>query len=364
MTQPPLVWILLINWNTWKDTVECLESLLRQDYPNYRVVICDNGSSDDSVAQLVGWGEGRVAPPQSTTPELRTLTEPPMRKPVSLARLTRSQADAGTLPSEDALVTILDLGENTGFSGGTNIAIRYARRRSSGGYVWLVNNDMIVAPDALSRLVALAESDERIGAVGGEILEYREPDRIQIPGGGHVSLWNGFPVAPPQAGRIHGSPDSVAQSLDFIAYGCLVARFSALDRVGLLDERYFLYCEDVDHSLRFRRAGYELAYDPDARVWHKGGASVGYRSARHDFYMARNSLLLVGTFAPARLPVAFAYSLYRCVLPKLVRGQFGRLRAVWNGYRSFVAQQWGREQALRHGDRMLPSAKPASVDAR
>lgn len=356
MKNTPPVWVLLINWNTWKDTIECLESLLRQDYPDYRIVLCDNGSTDGSIDRILEWAEGRRTEPLSPPAPLKSLVEPPVRKPVPYVKLDRIAAENGSHDDRvnPAPLILIDIGENIGFSGGTNVALEYARTQRRPGYVWLVNNDMVVAPDALSRMVRLAESDSEIGAVGGGILEYKDPDVIQIAGGGYASLWTGFPRPTAAAGKRQGDPDTVVEDLDFIAYGCLLMPLSMVDRVGALSERYFLYCEDIDHSMRIRRAGYRLEYDPKALVWHKGGASVGYRSARHDFYMARNTLLLVASFAPLRLPVAMVYSVYRCVMPKLARREWKRLAAVARGYASFFAELWPRNRSLRErqADRM------------
>lgn len=358
MSRPtPPVWILLINWNTWKDTVECLESLLRQDYANYRIVLCDNGSTDGSLQKLTEWASGRLAVSLSPPGELRRHVEPPVAKPIDYVVLDRASAENASHDdlANAAPLVIIDIGENIGFSGGTNIALRYAMNQRRGGYVWLVNNDMVVAPDALSRMVGLAQSDDRIGAVGGGILEYTAPDVIQIQGGGFASLWTGFPRVTAASGKRHGAPGTEVRGLDFIAYGSLLAPIEVIERVGLLNERYFLYCEDIDHSMRIRRAGYRLVYDPDAVVWHKGGSSVGYRSERHDFYMTRNTLLLVALLAPWRLPIAAAYSIYRCVLPKIARGQWARLGATLRGYASFAREILPQPNGdpARQADRMV-----------
>jgi GT2 family glycosyltransferase len=350
------VWVILINWNTWKDTVECLESLLRQDYANYRVIVCDNGSTDGSLEHIRAWAQGRERPTLSPPAALRRFVDPPVPKPVTV-HVTRPAAPAQS-DSGHGSILVMDVGENAGFCAATNIALRHILSHRMSGYVWMVNNDMVVAPDALSRLVSFAQSHPSAGAIGGGILDYHVPEVIQIQGGGHVSLWTGFPSATSAAGKKHGAPGTTVDDLDFIAYGCLLAPLEVIQRVGLLNEEYFLYCEDIDHSLRIRRAGYGLAYDPDALVWHKGGASVVYRSARHDFYMARNTLLIVARFAPWRMPVAIGYSLYRCLLGKLVRGEWSRMMAVFRGYVSFIREIWPSSIA-RTGpaDRMMVGAR-------
>jgi hypothetical protein len=83
-----------------------------------------------------------------------------------------------------------------------------------------------------------------------------------------------------------------------------------------------------------------LAFRPDAEVWHKGGQSIGHRSPKHDYHLVKGALLLVEKFHPRLLPVAFLYSFYRCVLPKVMRRQWERLNAVGSAYRDFARETW------------------------
>jgi len=99
-----------------------------------------------------------------------------------------------------------------------------------------------------------------------------------------------------------------------------------------MDESFFLYSEDADWGIRMRRAGLVLAYCADAEVLHTGGAAVVHGSAVHDYYMVRAAILLVRKHAPLLLPWAMFYWLWRGLLPKLARGQWGRLRAAFRGY--------------------------------
>jgi len=135
-----------------------------------------------------------------------------------------------------------------------------------------------------------------------------------------------------------GRARSARVRLDYLNGGCSVTRVSTLADVGLIDERYFLYGEDADWSLRAQTRGWRLEVCPAAKAWHKGGEAVGHRSPRHDYYIVKSALLFVHKFRPAFLPFAIAYSLYRCVLPKLMRGQWERLRAVARAYRDFIRQ--------------------------
>jgi GT2 family glycosyltransferase len=176
--------------------------------------------------------------------------------------------------------------------------------------------------------------------VGATLLEYSLPDVVQAAGGGRLVAWQGLPRPHSSTGKPRGSHEARhPDRLDFITMGCMLVPVAVLERVGLIDERYFIYCEDIDYSLRVRRAGLRIGFAADAEVWHKGSASMVPGSAKHDYNMVRSSLLLVGKFYRPLMPLAFLHSAVRCAAPKIVRRQPDRLRAVLRAYRD-VAAGW------------------------
>lgn len=343
--QLPRVYVLLLNWNGWRDTIECLESVFRMHHPDFRVIVCDNASSDGSVDAIVGWAKGEV-PAASGSAALAPLTTPPVRKPIAVARIDRADAEDGRLP--DVPLTLIETGANLGFAGGNNVGLAALRAAGATGLVWLLNNDMVVAPDALHHLTAALADDPGLGAVGATLLEYGEPDVVQAPAGGIVHRWQGMPRETSATGRRLADLGPDAPRIDFVSGGCLVTPIEVLERVGLLDDRYFMYAEDIDLSLRIRAAGWRIGWVREARVWHKDGRSSRPGSPFHDYQMVRSALLLVRSRFPRFLPLAMAYALYRCVLPKLFRGERSRLRAAWAAWRVHVT---GRTTAA---DRFAP----------
>jgi GT2 family glycosyltransferase len=291
----PLVSVILLNWNGWRDTIDCLESLFRQDYPNWNVVVCDNASTDDSVDRIREW--------------------------------------AGARP-----VTIHATGANLGFAAGNNAGIRYAMSRWSPAFVWVLNNDTAVAPDALSRMVARAGTSDRVGAVGATIFEYESRDVVQFAAGGGFGPWHCFGV--PNRGTRE------ATDLAYITGASILLPAATIEKVGLIDERYFMYGEDVDYSFRIRAAGLQLVHAPDAHIWHKGGASMGQRSPGQDYYAVRNSLYLVAKYYPGMTPISLSYLLYRSVVPKMARGQWRRLGVLWRAFRDYLRGVSGVASAL------------------
>jgi GT2 family glycosyltransferase len=268
MTLPSLVYVVVLNWNGWRDTVRCLASLRASDYPGLHVVVVDNGSTDGSPEHLAPlleapWGE------------------------------------------------LVQAGRNLGFTGGANLGLRLALERGA-AYVFLLNNDAAVAPNCITALVQAAERRPEAGFIGPKIVWAQEPERIWSAG---MSVaWHRATIE-----AHHNAPDDgrfddcrIVQGLS----GCaLLVKRAVLERVGLLDERYFAYYEDLDWCLRARPAGFRCLYVGRARVAHVGSATSNpntgrSRSAFFNYYAARNILLFMGTHAPRGLrPLALARQL-------------------------------------------------------
>jgi GT2 family glycosyltransferase len=329
----PRVAVLLLNWNGWRDTVECLETVFRLQYENFIVVVCDNASTDDSVERLRDWASEQPTGIVGAFPQLAS-ADHPIQRPVALIELTRKQAESGAPIPASARLVLVHNGDNLGFAAGNNVGLILLLAQADVEFAWILNNDVVVDPHSLTLLVDCARSDPRVGAVGATILEYREPSVIQAAGGGVFSkrYFNPRLITKPRTDTIVGTN---IPTLDFISGACLLVRTDVLRSVGLIDESFFIYCEDVDLSVRIRERGFQLAHAGQARIWHKGGSAMGHRSPRHDYYTVRNTLALVRKHHPVMLPVIASYLVYRAILPKLVRGQRERLAAAWRGYRDF-----------------------------
>ncbi len=336
-TAAPEAAVVLVCHNAWEHVLECLESLLRMRYPAFRVVVCDNDSSDGSVERILAWTQGRLQAPAPADPRYRARVEPPVPKPVSCAVLTRDEAEAGGGEEDtDATVVVVRTGANAGFSAGNNVALRYVLARGI-EYAWVLNPDTVVAPEALAALVATAEADPAVGMVGGKLLYYHGPERVQAAAGGRLVRWNGMTHLAGDGAEDGPEWDREPPSLDYVHGACLLVRAELLREVGLLDEAYFIYSEEVDWCLRAVKAGWKLAYAPGCRVWHKeGGVGGGKRSPFSDYHGVRSRLILLRKHYPLLFPLGVVHTVWRCLLPKVVRRQPERLRAVLYAYHDFV----------------------------
>jgi hypothetical protein len=223
----PLVYIIILNWNGKEDTIACLRSIERVKYPNFSVILVDNASSDGTVEYV-----------------------------------------KDKFPS----VKIIANSENLRFAGGNNVGIKYALERNA-DYVLLLNNDTEVAPDFLPELVRAAENDKSIGIAGPKIYYY-EGNKMIWFAGGKVEFWKGWishiGIREPDYGQY-----DFAREVDYITGCCMLVKREVIEKIGKLDESFFIYGEDADWSLRASRAGYSLVYVPSSIIWHKVSASSG-----------------------------------------------------------------------------------------
>lgn len=328
----PRVYVALLNWNGWGDTLECLESVFRSDYPDFQVIVCDNASEDGSMDRLKAWAGGRfdLAEP-SCHQSLASLSFPPVRKPIPYVLYGRGAAEAGGGGSDSsARLILIETGANLGFAGGCNIALHYALARDDFAYIWLLNNDAVVNADALSELVHRMRERPDAGICGSTLMYYHAPETIQALGGAQYNKWLGT-RSPIGAHRPASMPVEVAEvekKMSYVSGASMLVSRGFLHEIGLLCEDYFLYYEEIDWAMR-ARGRYALAYAPGSIVYHKEGGTIGSPriSARAEYLALRNRLL----FTRKRVPVAFPtvwLGFLVVILNRLRRGQFDRIGKI------------------------------------
>ena len=325
----PEVVILVLNWNGWRDTVECLESLQRLSYPNYRMVLIDNNSTDGSMDKIKAWAKGEYRV------ESKFLVSSTANKPVYWIQYDRSTAEAGGLSALEAELeefphnsqaVLIQTGANLGFAGGNNVGIRYAMKQAS-DYVWLLNNDTVAEKDALTEMVKLAKSNMRIGMVGSKLLYYRIPTTIQAAGGGKIIPWLGINKHIGAGQKDNGQWDRIFEP-DYICGASMLIGLDVVSKVGLLDEGYFLYVEDMDWSERVRRSGLVLKYCPTSRIWHKEGSTIGFRSPKAEYYSTKNCLVFFRKYYPRSFGIGALVSLSGKIVKRIKRRQPQNIRAI------------------------------------
>lgn len=276
----PRVSCVVLNWNGWAHTDECLTALRECTYERVTLIVVDNGSTDNSVAKI------RAAFPD---------------------------------------VLVLESGKNLGFAGGNNVGIRHALADGA-NYVWLLNNDTKPDPNALSALIAKALTDTTIGAVASVCYYAESPSTVQAWAGARVNLWTG-------SARLSRKPrpDEWFDSLN--GTSILISR-AAIESVGLLDEDFFLYWEDTEFCLRLRKRGWRIAAAPDSRVLHKVGASTGRSKLILDRYEVSSGLRVLTLYSPAPSFARLCF-LARKFARRLVLAELRRCKSVSAGARDY-----------------------------
>lgn len=311
--------VILLNWNGWKDTIACLESVFRLTCPDFRVIVCDNGSTDGSVEKIKQWANGELLS-ESANPQLSRLTSPPQPKPIPHLELTREQAESGSAKYGAPLVLIHN-GGNLGFAAGCNVGLRYALGDAACQYFWLLNNDTVVEPNALVGLLSLMRQRPTVGLCGSLNLSYYNPREVLAQGGKLYHRWSAR--VPATRTITVDELDASSQAMDYVNGASMLASRAFLETVGLMEESYFLYFEELDWAMR-ARGKFDLGYARESVIYHKEGASIGSsldrskRSLASDKYLSRSRVLFTRRFFPAALPsviacvsLAAAHRLYR-----------------------------------------------------
>lgn len=292
----PKVSIIILNWNGWKDTIECLESLYQINYQNYDVIVVDNASKDESLEKIKEYVRGEIKV------ESKFFTYSPENKPIRVIEYTNENLEFEdgvpeeylTLPSNRKLVLIRN-DINYGFAEGNNIGVRYALKLLNSDYVLFLNNDTIVDKQFVNEMVETAEKDEKIGIVGSKIYYYNTKKGKDIIwfAGGNVNKWSGNTFHEGK-NKVDSDIYNYIKECDYITGCSLLIKRKVLDQLVGFDKTYFAYYEDADLSTRAKKNGWKNIYVPASKVWHKVSRSTsknGGPSPTSVYYMTRNRII-------------------------------------------------------------------------
>jgi GT2 family glycosyltransferase len=293
----PRVSIILLNWNGWKDTIECLESLYRINYPNYDVIVIDNDSKDESIEKIKKYCNGNI---KINSKFFKYSKE---NKPIEVFELLEDEARNNKFLKKEGYeklnpnkrMILIKNKDNYGFAEGNNVGIKFALDVLNPKYVLLLNNDTVVDKDFLIEMVKVEESDEKIGVVGPKVYLYSEPNKFQTAGikirknmPNVVNIWSYNMIG---YGEIDNGQYDVTKEVDSLVGCCILVKTKAINEFGLLDEKFFLYHEESDWLYRISKK-YLMYYSPFSKIWHKYSASSGGEfSPTVVYYPTRNSIL-------------------------------------------------------------------------
>ncbi|WP_308764395.1 glycosyltransferase family 2 protein [uncultured Bacteroides sp.] len=289
---PPLLSIVTINFNGYKDTCELIDSIKRHIYSvSYEIIVVDNASR---------------------------------------------QQEGELIKSNYPWVSVICSTVNLGFSGGNNLGIKQA----NGEYIFLLNNDTYVCNDHFDVLIKLLKENDRIGIVSPKIRFAAQPQLIQYAGFtslSHITLRN---KAIGYAEVDNGQFDSMYQT-GYAHGAALLIKKTVIEKIGLMPEIFFLYYEELDWCTKALENNYEIWYSGSATIYHKESQSTGEASPLKIYYMTRNRLLYAwrhkeGLSKWVSLLYLITVVSLRDSLKFLLSGKYHLIKATWEGIVDFI----------------------------
>jgi len=241
----PKVSIIILNWNGLKDTIKCLESLKKITYPNYEVIVVDNGSEGNDADILEEQYKDYI-------------------------RVIRNK-------------------ENLGFAGGNNVGIRKVLEEGKSEYILLLNNDTIVDPSFLDELVKVATQDEKIGSVQSLLLNLNKKTIDSL--GQELLLWGATDKGIYSDKSLYNLEEN--QEIFGACAASVLYKTEVIKQTGFFDEKFFAIFEDVDLSWKIRLIGYKSFLAVKSLVYHKRGISGKSSSSNFKKYLFHKNLLSI-----------------------------------------------------------------------
>jgi GT2 family glycosyltransferase len=259
----------LLNWNGYEDTLEALESLYQINYPSYNVIVADNNSTNDSIEKIKEYAQGNIKVETKFTKYIDN-------KPISLTILEEGEYSENlnnTSTLDEKKLLLIKNKENYGFAKGNNIAIDYTIKYDKPDYILLLNNDTIVDPEFLNKMIEVAIKDSKIGLIGPKFYYYDYE-------GSHDTVWCIGSVVDldhfPGHHSIMEEPScDLTQNViecDWVSGAGALIKTEAMPK-SYLSTEFFFGCEDVDLAISIKEKGYKVVTVMDSIIWHKVGMS-------------------------------------------------------------------------------------------
>lgn len=306
-------YVIILNYNNWKYTINCIRSLLNMSYKKFRIMVLDNASTDGSVEYLCAWMNGENVETVQVNKQLQKYIVNTQQAIPSLVIESFETQKLDTQNLKEKRVVVIKNSENTGFAAGNNIAIRCAMQQRDCAYVWILNNDTIVDTAALENAVEYAKRHPDSAIIGATLLEMNQPDKIQALGGsafdyyfarGHA-LYNGYKKD--DIKKIKISYDDIG----YVSGASMFITKENLKKIGLIPEDFVYYFEEIIWCMKAKKEGLNLGYAPECIVYHEGGATTKlldlYKDAGNPYHFLyfRNKLIFARKYMPSRLPIVY-----------------------------------------------------------
>jgi GT2 family glycosyltransferase len=269
--------------------------VLKNDYENYQIIVVDNDSPNNSMEYIINWAEGKQEVVYDENSKLKHLSQPFEVKPLEYVYYTKEEALKGGNKEKELKLynplIFIQAGENRGFAAGNNIGIKYALSKNDFEYICLLNNDTVVERTFLLYVIKKMKNNEKIGICASKINYYSNPKIVWSNGG----IFNHLTSQTRHIDYQQADNDQTPSDKITFLTGCMwTIRKEIITKVGLLNEDYFMYVEDLEYSYKVLKKGYSLEVEAKSKIYHKVGASSnGEVSEFSSYYMMKNKLKFI-----------------------------------------------------------------------
>ncbi len=328
-------YILVLNWNGWKDTIECLDSIFGSDYSNYTVVVCDNNSEDQSLEYVKSWAAGNI----DFSSDWKTPLNPSKKSiewPIPYVEYSQEETIAdNSSVSDNIKLVLIQTGCNLGFAGGNNVGLRYIMKRLDFEHVWILNNDTVVAENALSEMIQAASQDHYDRPIGSYQYNYFKPHVLEMVAGLSIARY----------AAIRPTFEQDISKVDFLSGASIFMSRKRLESLGLILEEYFLNFEDLEYTYfyktEFKKGNpYVDPFLVAGSIWHKESATQGKNRFLQSYYFTRNVLYSSRKIERVKFLLTFVYALFR-IIYALLSGKLDLAKGIVVGIFAFIRGDYG-----------------------
>ncbi|MBC8316401.1 MAG: glycosyltransferase family 2 protein [Desulfobulbaceae bacterium] len=316
---------IVLNWNNWRDTLECLDSLTATMPCPDSIIVCDNGSTDDSVEKILQWA---------------------VSKGEKVLRINGDEGIFSRLTDKVVRLILITNSTNLGYSGGNNVGISYVLAQEQFDFVWVLNNDTLVAKDSLKELLSCVRQS-KAGIFGSTVVYHSAPERIQCAGGMRYNPLT--TIFRPVLGG-HSLPEVLFvrdhPPIDYIYGASFFVRTEVFEKCGLFNEDFFLFYEELDFCRRARAKGYSLYWCRESIVEHKVSQSVGSADEKNkgkkvisSYHENLSTLLYTHLHHKNILPIVMVFRFLGKLAIIILRQEWYLIQPLVKAYRDFMRRR-------------------------
>lgn len=284
------VFLVILNFNSFKDTKECLLSLKSLKYSNYEIIVVDNSSTDGSYEKL---------------------------------------------KKEFKSYNIIKCNENLGYAKGNNLGIKYALENKA-EYICILNNDITVESDFLNKIIKVMEEQKDIGIAGPCICKYDDKNIIQAMGA-NINLYTGLTQGKYKNYKYNKVPKEDT-FVDYLGGACFVCRRDVFEDIGLIPENYFLFFEETEFCYRASSKGYKLLCVYNSKIYHKGSSTISKYNGLSYYFLNRNRVVFIRRNADILEKIIFSIYIFIEAIGRIIlrREPVSLLKNIIHGFKADV----------------------------